>query len=172
MSECALTLAALFVLAGCTPVLDWREVRPEGSAARLLFPCRPASHARTLRLGGDQVDMSMYSCAAGGTVYALSFADIKNPARVHDAVDELATAVQSHFQPLESVVSQPAGLRGATPADATNWRLAGGLRDGRPMQERTLLFSHGTHVYQATMLGSSLDAEAQEMFFDALRVGS
>jgi hypothetical protein len=172
VSECALALAVLFVLAGCAPVLDWREVRPEGSAARVLFPCRPASHARALRLGGDQVEMSMYSCAAGGTVYALSFAKVKDPARVRDAVDDLAVAVQSHFQPLESAASQPAALRGTTPAGATNWRLAGRLRDGRPMQERTVLFSHGTHVYQATMLGSSLDAEAQEMFFDALRVGS
>ena len=172
MSECALALAALFVLAGCTPVLDWREVRPEGSAARVLFPCRPASHARALRLGGDQVEMSMYSCAAGGTVYALSFANIKDRTRVRDAVDDLAVAVQSHFQPVEAAASQPTVVRGMTPAGATTWRLAGRLRDGRPMQERTLLFSHGTHVYQATMLGSSLDAEAQEMFFDALRVGS
>jgi hypothetical protein len=161
----------LLVLAGCTPALDWREARPEGSAARLWFPCRPASHARPVRLGGDQVEMAMYSCTADGTVYALSFADIKDPARVGAAVDDLSVAVQSHFQPVESAASQPAAVTGMTHGRATNWRLAGRLRDGRPMQERTVLFSHGTRVYQATMLGASLDAQAQEMFFDAIRVG-
>ena len=164
-------LATLLVLAGCTPTLDWREARPEGSAARLWFPCRPASHARTVRLGGDQVEMAMYSCASGGAVYALSFADIKDPAKVGAAVDDLSVAVQSHFQQVESAASQPAAVTGMTHGRATTWRLAGRLRDGRPMQERTVLFSHGTRVYQATMLGASLDAQAQEMFFDAIQVG-
>jgi hypothetical protein len=39
------------------------------------------------------------------------------------------------------------------------------------VQERAALFSHGTVVYQATMLGPRLDAQAQDMFFGALRVG-
>ena len=40
-----------------------------------------------------------------------------------------------------------------------------------PCRSAWLVFSHGTRVYQATMLGATLDAEAQETFFGALRVG-
>jgi hypothetical protein len=162
----------VLVLAGCTPALDWREVRPQGADVRVLFPCRPASHARPVRLAGDQSLMSMYSCAAEGTVYALSFADVKDLARVDAAIDELAIAVQAHFQPIESAASQPAAVRGMTPHPAAaTWRLAGRMPDGRTMQERTALFRHGTRVYQLTMLGASLDVQAQETFFDAIQVG-
>jgi hypothetical protein len=160
------------MLAGCTPALDWREARPQGGDVRMLFPCRPASHARDVRLAGEQALMSMYSCSAEGTVYAVSFADVKDPARVDAAIDELAIAVQSHFRPIESAASQPAVVRGMTPHPAASiWRLVGRLPDGRTMQERTVLFRHGTRVYQLTMLGTSLDAQAQETFFDAVQVG-
>jgi hypothetical protein len=54
---------------------------------------------------------------------------------------------------------------------SAQWRLSGRLPDGRAVQERVVVFSHGTRVYQATMLGAALDAEAQDTFFGALRVG-
>ena len=61
---CAVGAGALAV-AGCSPALDWREVRPEGSQARALFPCKPASHARTVSLAARRVELTMYACAAG-----------------------------------------------------------------------------------------------------------
>jgi hypothetical protein len=137
-----------------------------------MFPCRPASHQRSVRLGGDDVVMSMHSCTAEGTVYALSFADVQTPARVDAAIDDLSAAVQSHFRPIDAAASHPAAVRGMTPHPrAVTWRLVGRLPDGRVMQESTALFRRGTRVYQATMLGASLDAQARETFFDAVQVG-
>jgi hypothetical protein len=163
---CALALAA------CTPALNWRELRPEGSQARLMLPCKPASHARRVAIAGEMIDMSMFACSAGETVYALSFADVKDPARVGAALDELGRAAQANLQSPSGAASQPAAVAGMTPhPQAAQWRLSGRLPDGRAVQERVLVFSHGTRVYQATMLGATLDAEAQETFFSALRVG-
>ena len=163
----------LTALAACTPALDWRELSPEGSQARLMFPCKPASHARPVAVAGETIEMSMFACSAGETVYALSFADVKDPARVGATLDALARAAQSNLQAMNGAASEPAKVAGMTPhAQAGQWLLAGRLPDGRAVQERVVLFSHGTRVYQATMLGAKLDSEAQDTFFGALRVGS
>ncbi len=137
-----------------------------------MFPCKPASHARRVAIAGETVEMSMFACSAGETVYALSFADVKDPARVGAALDELGRAAQSNLQSSSGAASEAAKVAGMTPhPQSVQWRLAGRLPDGRDVQERVVLFSHGTRVYQATMLGAKLDAAAQDSFFGALRVG-
>jgi hypothetical protein len=164
-------LFALLALAGCSPALDWREARPEGSQAQLMFPCKPASHARRVTLAGASVEMSMFACNAGGATYALTFADLNDPALVTPALGELAIALSSNLRAREPAASQPLAVRGMTPnANAARWRVAGQLPDGRAVQERAALFAHGTRVYQATMLGPAIDAEAEATFFGALRV--
>ena len=76
------SLAGLLALAiaACAPALDWRLVRPEDGAIEALFPCKPGSHVRTVTLAGAQVRMSMYACTAAGHTYALTFADLGDPA--------------------------------------------------------------------------------------------
>ena len=137
-----------------------------------MFPCKPASHARRVAIAGQSLEMSMLACSADETVYALSFADVAEPARVGAALDELGRAAKSNLQADSDAAAQPVSVTGMTPhPQSAQWRLSGRLPDGRAVQERVLLFSHGTRVYQATMLGARLDAEAQETFFGALRVG-
>ena len=170
----AATAVAVVVstLSGCSPAFDWRESRPAGSQAQLMFPCRPASHARTVTLAGRSVEMTMFACSAGDTVFALSFADTQDPALVGPALDELGAAFRSHLKPSQPAASQPAAVPGMTPhAKAAQWRQAGALPDGRAVEERAALFSHGSVVYQATMLGARLDEQAQETFFGSLKVG-
>jgi len=168
----ALALATCIALSACAPTFDWRDSRPEGSRARLMFPCRPASHARSVALAATTVEMRMVACSAGDTVFALTFADLKDPARVGMALDELGLALRSHLHSPEGAASQAVAVPGMTPNPlAVQWTLTGQLPDGRTVQERAALFSYGTVVYQATMLGPRLDAEAQDTFFGALRVG-
>jgi hypothetical protein len=164
------TVAA--ALGACSPAFDWRESRPTGSQAQLLFPCRPASHARTVMLAGRSVEMTMFACSVRDTVFALSFADTQDPALVGPALEELGVALRAHLKPSQPAASQPAAVPGMTPhPKATRWRQAGTLPDGRAVEERAALFSHGAVVYQATMLGARLDEQAQETFFGSLKVG-
>ena len=48
--------------------------------------------------------------------------------------------------------------------------LTGTLADGTPVQEHVAVFSRGTRVYQATVIGTALGADGLETFFDALRL--
>ena len=165
-------LAAGAGLLGCAPALDWRDTRPEGSALQLQFPCRPTTQRRDVPLAGVRVNLALHACAAGGQTWGLAVADVVEPARVGPALAELAKAAGSN---LEAPAGQPLALKvpGATPNDASaRLRLQGRLPDGRAVQMQLAVFSRGTQVFQATVLGDAVPDEAAETFFASLRLPS
>jgi hypothetical protein len=165
----AASLAASLLMA-CSPVLDWRDVRPADTGLQLLLPCKAQAQARQLLLSGQSVKLSMWACSAGGQTWALAFADVQDPARAAPALAELLTAAASN---LGSAGGQPLPLKvpGATPHPGSQ-RLAisGRLPNGQAVQEQVAVFVLGTRVFQATVLGENLNAEAVETFFGSLRV--
>jgi hypothetical protein len=167
-----LALAAVAGMAACSPTLDWREVRPDSSRALALFPCKPVRQSRRVPLAGAAVEMGLVACSAGGTTYALAFADTEDPSRVTPALDELSRAVTTHLQVAGTPASSTLVVRGMSPSpSAQSWRLVGRLPDGREVEEQAALFAYGTRVYQVTAMGARLDNDAMETFFGALRVG-
>ena len=172
LSRAAVALATCAGVAGCSPALNWREVRPEGSQAQLMFPCKPAGHVRRVTLAGRDVDMSMFACTAGKVSYVLTFADMPDAASVTPALDELGRAARTRLQTSDPAASVPLSVRGMTPNPlAALWSVTGRLPDGRVVIERAALFCYGTRVYQATAIGARLDNDALDTFFGGLRVG-
>lgn len=163
-----LSLAAL-LLAACSPALDWREMRPEDSGAVAMFPCRPASHARPVRLAGGEVLLTLHSCSASEVTWALAVADLADPARVGPALDELRRSAAANIaaqQAHELALVVP----GATPNPASGRvALAGQRADGAAVHEQMAVFTKGTRVYQATVIGPALPAEGLEIFFGGLK---
>jgi hypothetical protein len=154
----------------CAPTFDWRDWRGSGTPLQAQFPCKPASHARSVMLAGAKVEMAMHACTAGDITFALTHADLADPALVGPALTELARAAALHLQATAPARTQTLSVPGMTPqAQAVTMLLSGRLAPDRPVQERLALFAHGTRVYQATMIGSSLNDPAQEQFFGALR---
>lgn len=159
-------------LAACTPTLDWRTVRPEGSGLEALFPCKPAGHARRVTLAGDGVELTLYACTAGGVTFAVGFADVGQPQRTGPALAELSAAAARNIGAVGSAVL-PLRIEGMTPnPQAGRLRLNGQLGDGQRVEEQVAVFSRGTRVFQATMVGAKLDAEAVATFFGALRLAA
>ena len=164
-----LTLAC--AVTACTPVLDWREVRPEGAGLVALFPCKPAGYARRLPLAGIAVEMSLFACSAGAATYAVGYADIGQPQLVGRALDELAAAAARNIGSDGSHAVAPLRIEGMTPNPQAGRRaFVGQLSDGQRVEEQVAVFSRGTRVYQATMVGVRLEVEAVEAFFGALRL--
>jgi hypothetical protein len=157
-------------LAACAPELNWREVQPEGSGAVAMFPCRPSHEVREVPLAGTKVRLAILACRAGDVMYALSHADAGDPARVGPALEALRAAAVSNLQ--GAVVSRRHLLvQGMTPhPQAQALEVRGRMPDGRAVHERLALFSKGTRVFQVTMFGPALDAEATETFFGGLRL--
>jgi len=165
----ALCLVAALV-AGCSPALDWREVRPEDTGAQLLLPCRPASHARELSLAGQKVRMVLHACRAADTTWALAWADLGDPARTGAALAELKASAATN---VGAALLQP--LAGRTPGETPNpqagrFAVSGRLPDGQLVSGRLVLAARGPAVMQATALGPRPDESALDTFFDSVRL--
>ena len=164
-------LVLLASLAGCSPALDWREVRVEDREAVLLLPCKPAAHARQVRLGEGPVKLTLQACQAAGMTWGVASADVGDPGRVAAALEALRASSAGNLgsQPGASL---PLQVAGATPQPGSGRAAYVGRRpDGQPLQAQVAVFSRGTVVYQATVLGERLSAEAAETFFGSLKLG-
>jgi hypothetical protein len=167
--ETGLALGVAVLLAACAPVLDWRELKLDEGRLRVLFPCKPASHARQVALQDQLLRLELHACTAGGTTWAVAFADTADPARVGSALSALRHAAAQNLG-----ASAPRVLalqvEGATPNPASERvQFEGRLPDGRPVTEQVAVFAKGTRVFQAVALGDRLDAEAADGFFASLR---
>jgi hypothetical protein len=160
-----LVLLAVLALAACSPVEDWRTVRPPGSDLQLLFPCKPVSQTRRVVLAGAPVELTLLACAAGGNAYALKHGDVVDPGKVSPALRVLAAASALNIG-AEAVAGEPHTVAGMTPnPDARRRQLQGRLPDGRPVHEEHLTFARGTRVYQLSVLGPAPAAAAVQAYF-------
>lgn len=163
-------LGALAV--ACSPALDWREVRPAGSTVVALMPCKPNISTRVVPLAGQPVHLSMLTCKADGLVWALMTADVGDPRRVGTVLTAMRDSVLDNLQGRVER-SAPAAVRGATPNEAqVRVQVAGRKPDGTPVSGQFVVFSRGTRVFQATVLGAQVPDAAAATFLDSLRAGS
>ncbi len=136
-----------------------------------LMPCKPFSQQRQLPLAGASAKVNLQVCSAGGLTWGLMSADVVDPARVGLALDELSAASARNLS-----APAAAGVAFAPPGSTPNEhsrraRLRGAMPDGARAELESAVFSHGTWVFQATVLGDKLDAEAADTFLASLRVG-
>ena len=172
MNAVRLLAALALPLAACSPVEDWRQVRPEGLGVQALFPCKPTSQTRRIVLAGEPVEMTLLACRAGDSTYALSHADVLDPARVGPSLHALTAAAASNVDaaPAEGM---PWRIDGMTPnPHAQRLHLQGRLPDGSAVREELVTFVRGTRVYQATVIGPAPAAESVGVFFDNLKLPS
>ncbi len=174
MTFCRAPTPLLFLacagLAGCSPTLDWREVRPPDSPLLLLFPCKPSARERRVPLAGPPVRLTLLACSAGGQTWGLAVADVSDPVRIAPALAELVASATANIggAPSRAV---PFAVPGATPnRGSQRLRIQGTLPDGKVVSMQVAVFTHGTRVFQATVLGEEVAAEAVEGFFDGLRI--
>lgn len=157
-------------LAGCSPALDWREVRLPESQLLPLFPCKPHAQERRVPLAGKQARLTLHVCSVGGQTWSLAVADLADPALIALAMAGLLASATDN---IGGAPSRPAPflVPGATPnSGSLRSRLQGKLPDGRLVHMQVAVFTHGTRVFQATVLGEEVATEAAEVFFDGLRV--
>lgn len=165
-----LLAAALPVLGACAPALDWREVRPANGHLLLSMPCKPSVQQRKVLLAGHAVVLSLHACTADDQTWALAFADLSDPARVGPALRELRASAAANLD-ASQVESLRLTVTGATPNPASERvALKGRLPNGKPVQEQVAVFAYGTRVYQATVIGAAVAAQAAENFLTSLRI--
>jgi hypothetical protein len=159
------------VAVACSPTLDWREVRPESAELSLMFPCRPESHERRVVLGARPVGMVVLACRAGGATYALSHADVLDPAQVNPVLSELEAIGVANVAGASRRLGE-VRVPGMTPnANAAHLLIEGTAPSGGALRVESAFFAHGTRVFQASIVGDSLDAAAVDTFLSSLKFG-
>jgi hypothetical protein len=160
---------AVLGLAACSPALNWREVRPEGSDLVAMYPCKPERFVRQVPLAGSKVDMQLTSCAVDGVSYAVVQARVADPMQVGPALEALREAAAGNIGGQAASVA-PFAVGGMTPSpQAVRFSAEGRGADGTPVREQAGVFARGLQVYQATVVGPRLDGPATETFFSGLR---
>lgn len=168
----SLLLAVLVAAWGCSPRLNWREVRPAGTLLQAQMPCRPSSHARRVMLAGQLREMKLLACSTDGSTWALAWIEGVEPAQLAATAGELRRLALANVD-AGPTVTQPFVLAGSTPNDAAGRSRAAGRRpDGSPVTQDVAIFGRGTTVFQVTALSDDRDAQAVEHFLGALRFAS
>lgn len=163
---------ALLMAAACSPALDWREARVDGGALLALFPCKPVELTREATLLDRRVRMSLQSCDADGATFAVTHADVGDPARVAPALAGMQAALAANLGAAPAAGRTAFHVAGMTPGEqAVRLRLRGRLPDGGDgVEEEAAFFAKGTRVYQAVVLGRRARADAADAFFASLRL--
>lgn len=168
----AALISAVSLLGACSPTLDWREVRPGGSGLVALFPCKPTGETRMVVLEGLPMKLNMHACEAGGATYAVATGDTGDPARVGPVMNALLAAQVGNLGAAASA-ARPFEVNGMTPnPQARRVTLAGRFPDGTAVNQEAALFSRGTWVIQALVMGPRLNTEAVDTFFEGFRMPS
>jgi len=159
------------MVTACTPALNWREVLLNDDHALAMFPCKPNTHQRHIRLATAEVQWQLLECTTDGLTWAVGYADLAEPARVTPALVALRHATALNIG-ATSQRDLALPVQGETPNDASAAALleGGRLPNGSPVLAQVAVFAKGTTVFQAMVLGERLPGEAVQTFFTGLRL--
>ena len=164
-------LAALLALAACSPALNWREVRPEGTRLNLLLPCKPDKAQKLVPLGGRPTPLAMLGCDADGATFAVATADVGDAAQAASVLalwQELALANMKAAPASRQML--PLTLPGTAPGTPVTRLQAQGQRaDGSAVSTQAAYFAQGSQLFQVVMYAPRIAPEAAETFFSSLK---
>lgn len=157
----------LLALAGCSPTLNWRELRLDGAPLLALLPCKPETATRPVPMLGQPTELHMHSCEAGGLTFAVAWAELSDASRAAEALDQWQAASLASIRVAPgSAQAWDIKLTGATAQRGV--RAQGSDHQGQALQSQTAYFSQGNKVFQAAIYGPKISSEASTAFFDGL----
>ena len=156
---------ALALATGCTPVLDWREIKPSGAGFRVLLPAKPSYDSQPLSATTGNPRLHLWSTQAADTVFGAGYADLQaTDATVLAALrDGLVRNIGGRIESEHDIVA--AGIAGIEFS-------AEGLIGGAPAMLRARLLVSEQRLYQIAAIGrtGALPAEELDMFFNSFQV--
>ena len=135
-----------------------------------LFPCKPDGFSRRLSLAGQSQVVTLTSCQAAGLTFAVAAADVQQLHLVPAALAALRQSAEHNFGGSVQLLA-PRTQPGADTIGSAQ-RVSAELArvDGDSLRAQMLFFSHGSWIFQATVMGAAPTAEAVEFFFDNLKL--
>lgn len=158
-------LLATAVLAACSPALNWREVRPEGTRLALLLPCKPDKAEKPVPLGGPATPLSMLGCDAGDATFAVAVAQLADAAQAASVLEQWNSLTLANMKAGSAQVA-PLKVPGASAVLVT---AQGQRADGTPVSGQAAYFAQGAQLFQVVLYSARIAPEVAETFFSSLK---
>jgi hypothetical protein len=159
-----LALACAFTLVACSPKYDWRDYRSNDAPYAVLFPAKPATQTRSIKL--DQLDVSMTMSAADidGVVFAVGSAQLADAAQAPAAIEAMKTAMLKNIN--ATITSSKMLSNGALEIEAS------GTERGQAMRLIGRFIAKDKRIYQVIVIGPArnIDAEPVETFLTSFKL--
>jgi len=166
----ACSLACVLLLTACSPKYDWREVRGADASFSVALPAKPASHSRSINLGGIRVTMTMIAADVEDATFAVGTAELPDAAQAASALAAMKTALTRNIG--GTVRRETASAPGSTPITIEIEAVgASGAQGDRPTLLIARLIASGKRVYQLVVVGKEgrIPREAVDMFFTSFK---
>lgn len=158
-----LPLMLALLLSACSPKYDWRDYRSNDAPYAVLFPGKPATQTRSIKL--DQLDVSMTMSAADvdGVIFAVGSAQLANAAQAPAAVAAMKTAMVNNIG--ATITSSKTLDNGALEVDAS------GTANGQPMRLIGRFLAKEKRIYQVVVIGPArrIEADSVETFLTSFK---
>lgn len=158
-----LVVISLLLLTACSPALNWREVRLGRMV--LTLPCKPDKAERTLRLAGQDVQLTMVGCEAGGALFAVSHAQLAKSAPTDQVFAAWRQAALANMQ-ASSTQRQPSEHH----TGAELWTVLGKRADGSQVQAQLEWIASGTDLFHLAVYADQISPAMAEPFFSEAKI--
>ncbi|MYM66109.1 hypothetical protein GTP45_04555 [Pseudoduganella sp. FT55W] len=159
-----LPLLLTLALSACSPKYDWRDYRSNDAPYAVLFPAKPATQTRSIKLDQLDVNMTMSAADIDGVVFAVGSAQLANAAQAPAAVDAMKTAMVKNIS--ATITSSKTLRSGALEIEAS------GTERGQAMRLIGRFLAKEKRVYQVIVIGPArnIEAEPVETFLTSFKL--
>jgi hypothetical protein len=151
-------------LCACSPKYDWRDYRSSDAPYAVLFPGKPATQTRTIKLDQLEVSMTMSAAEIDGVVFAVGSAQLADAALAPAAVQAMQAAMVNNIG--ATITSSKTLADGMREVDASS------TEKGRPMRLVGRFLARDKRIYQVVVVGPSaqIDAEPVDTFLTSFKL--
>lgn len=161
-------LAAVLLLAGCYPNLDWREVSSTEGGYAVLLPAKPERASREVAIGGRRLVLHMTSVHKEGMAFGVAYAAL--PATTAGQETLLTDARDALVRNIGGRVTAERALE--VGGHRAREFIAEGTAEGEPMRLAARVLATNDRFYQVVFVGrGGRGAESEvNMFLESFRL--
>ena len=128
------------------------------------FPSKPATHTRSIELGGTRVDMTMTAAEVEGSTFAVGTATLADAGTAQAVLPAMRQALLRNIGSTDAPALAPGGA--VLHLDAT------GRGNGRAVRVVGRFMAKGPRVYQVIVLGKpgAMPPQHTEQFLDSFEL--
>jgi hypothetical protein len=145
MKQLSLALVLALSLSACSPQYNWRDYRSNDAPYAVLFPGKPATQTRSIKLDQLEVSMTMTAAEIDGVIFAVGSAQVPDAAQAPAAVEATKTALVNNIG--ATVTSSKSSNTGALDVEAS------GSQNGEPMRLIGRFIAKDKRIYQVIVMG-------------------